>query len=91
MTPFLSNLLVGGIVALIGWSIAFCIWVVKENGNRKDENHRTQLELAKMKSEFVTQTAWNAFNQNFDHWKEQVLDKIGNLGRQIAAMTGKSD
>lgn len=89
MSPFLANLMVGGILALIAWCITFAIWVVKENGARKDENQATRLEIEKIKSEFVSQTAWNQFNQNFDQWKGQVLDKIGHLAEQIAALTGK--
>lgn len=90
MTPFLTNLLVGAILALVGWSIAFGIWVVKENGSRKDDFHRLDKRLEGMKAEFVTQVAWTEFNHNFDQWKDKVLDKIGALGQQIAAITGKS-
>jgi hypothetical protein len=91
MTPFLANLLVGAILALVGWSIAFGIWVVKEIGARKDDYHRLDKRIEGMKAEFVTQVAWSEFNHRFDQWKDNVLDKIGGLGKQIAAITGKTD
>lgn len=90
MTPFMGNLLVAAIVALVGWCIAFGIWVVKENSARKDEFHKLDKRMEGLEGKFVTQASWSEFNHNFDLWKDKVLEKIGDLGRQIAAITGKS-
>ena len=90
MTPFVANLLVAAIITLVGWSIAFAIWVVKELGARKDEYHKLDKRIEGMRAEFVTQVAWTEFNHRFDQWKDNVLDKISDLGKQFAAFSGKS-
>lgn len=89
MSPFLANLMVGGILALIGWCITFGIWVVRENGKRKDDYHALDKRLEGLEGKFVTQASWTEFNRSFDQWKDKVLERIGHLGEQIAALTGK--
>lgn len=91
MTPFVANLLVGAIISLVGWTIGFGIWVMKENAARKEDFHKLDKRLEGMRAEFVTQAAWMEFNHRFDQWKDNVLDKISELGKQIAAITGKSN
>jgi tetrahydromethanopterin S-methyltransferase subunit G len=89
MSPFLANLVVGAILALVAWAIAFGVWVVKENAARKDDFHKLDKRLEGLEGKFVTQAAWGEFNRNFDQWKDKVLERIGHLGEQIAALTGK--
>jgi hypothetical protein len=89
VTPFLANLLVGGILALIGWAIAFGIYVVKQDRSREREINDLKLKIAGLEGRFVTQEAWNAFNTRFEDWKEKIMDKLGHLGELIAASSNK--
>ena len=85
MTPFMVNLVAGAILLLIGWSIAFGIYVVKQDRQREREIQNLRIHIAGLEGRFVTQEAWTAFNARFEDWKEKIMDKLGHLGELIAA------
>jgi hypothetical protein len=89
MTPFLANLLVGAILALVGWAIAFGIYVVRQDRNREREIQALKVAMAGLEGRFVTQATWLQFNRSFDEWKERVFDKLSHLGEQIASLSSK--
>lgn len=90
MTPFLTNLLVGAILALVGWAIAFGIYVVRQDRSREREINALKVQMATLEGRFVTQTQWATFNDSFNIWKEKVFERLGHLAEQLAALSGKS-
>jgi len=88
MTPFLDSLMAGAILALVGWAIAFGIYVVKQDRTREREINEVKLQMANMRSEFVAKTAWDEYNRNFELWKEKVIEKLSHLGEVMAGIKG---
>jgi hypothetical protein len=90
MSPFLANLVVGAILALVGWAIAFGVYVVRQDRAREREIASLREQMAGLEARFVTQQAWNDFNKSFNDWKDRVFEKLGHLGEQLAALTGQA-
>lgn len=86
MTPFVTNLLVGGILALIGWAIAFGIYVIRQDRAREREIAALRLEVVSMRSEFVAKSAWDEYTRRFDEWKDKVMEKLGHLSEVLAGI-----
>lgn len=84
MSPFLANLMAGAILALVGWVIVFAVWVVAQNGKRKDEIHAIELEQARMRSEFVSRQQWDEFKRGWDLWKETLSNSVHDLAVKFA-------
>lgn len=89
MSPFLANLMVGAILALVGWAIAFGVYVLKQDRAREREIAAIRTEMAKLRGEFVTQVAWTEFNRAWADWRDKLTDKIQHISESLAAMTGK--
>lgn len=89
MSPFLANLVVGAILALVGWAIAFGVYVLKQDRAREREIAALKLELASMRADFVTQVAWAEFNRAWSNWRDNLTDKIQHISESLAALTGK--
>ena len=89
MSPFLANLVVGAILALVGWAIAFGIYVVKQDRAREREIASLREQMAGLEARFVTQQAWSDFNKSFEAWKEKVFDKLSHLAEQLASLTSQ--
>lgn len=89
MSPFLANLMVGAILALVGWAIAFGVYVLKQDRAREREIAALKLELANMRADFVTQSAWTEFNRAWSNWRDNLTDKIQHISESLAALTGK--
>lgn len=85
MSPFLANLMAGAILALVGWVIVFAVWVVAQNGKRKDEIHANELEIAKMRAEFVSRQQWDEFKRQWDTWKDALSKTVSDLAIQLAS------
>lgn len=84
MNPILANIVGGATVLLIGWAIAFGIYVVRSDRAREREINALKVQLAGLEAKFVTQDAWTTFNTRFEDWKEKIMEKLGHLGELIA-------